>query len=402
MAVAEPRLAKSADPRPAGLSWFDPNVRAVVYQILVVLGAVLLGYYLVSNTLANLAERRIATGFGFLDREAGFGIGEGLLGYTPADSYLRALGVGLLNTVRVAVVGILLTTVLGTVIGIARLSGNWLIAKFASAYVEVIRNIPLILQLFFWYAVITENLPATRQAWQPIPGVFLSNRGFKFPAPVPDPAWIAVGMALVLGAVGAFVLKRWARRRQDRTGQSFPRFWAGAAAVLGVPLLVFFLAGAPSEIEVPELRGFNFEGGGNLSPEFAALLIGLVIYTAAFIAEIVRSGILAVSHGQTEAAMALGLRRPFILRLVVLPQALRLIVPPMTSQYLNLTKNSSLAVAIGYPDFVSIANTTINQTGQAIEGVAMIMAVYLTVSLLISAFMNWYNRRIALVERQPN
>ena len=287
--------------------------------------------YFVSNTLANLEARRIASGFGFLGREAGFEIGESaFLRYSAADSYLRALAVGLVNTLTVAVIGIVLATGLGTAIGLFRLSNNNLLKALCTAYVEFVRNVPLLVQLFFWYALITETLPPAREALHLLPGVFLSNRGI-------------------------------------------------------------FL---PTFSSVPELQGFNFTGGVAVSPEFAALLAGLVIYTAGFIAEIVRAGILAVDKGQGEAAHALGLTRAQTIRLIILPQALRVIVPPLTSTYLDLTKNSSLAVAIGYPDLVSIANTTINQTGQAIEGIAIIMAVYLTISLAISALMNWYNARV--------
>ena len=294
---------------------------------------VALGWFVISNTAANLEARHIASGFAFLEREAGFEIGESFfLRYSAADSYGRALVVGLGNTLAVAAIGIVLATVLGGAIGLARLARNALLRALAAAYVEFLRNVPLLVQLFFWYALITEALPGPRQALSPLPGVFLTNRGIFFPMPG----------------------------------------------------------------SVPQLAGFNFVGGTALSPEFAALLIGLVIYTAAFIAEIVRAGILAIERGQLDAAYALGLSRWQVTRLVVLPQALRVIVPPLTSQYLNLTKNSSLAVAIGYPDLVSIANTTINQTGQAIEGVAVIMAVYLGVSLSISACMNWYNARVAL------
>jgi general L-amino acid transport system permease protein len=314
--------------------WFSTaRGRAVLYQLGLALGVGFVAWFLVSNTVANLETRKIASGFAFLGREAGFEIGETSgLGFSASDTYFRALLVGIANTFRVALIGIVFATLIGTVIGLARLSSNWLVSKLASGYVEVMRNIPLIVQLFFWYAIITENLPGTRDALNPLPGVFLTNRGIVF----------------------------------------------------------------PSFTSTPVLQGFNFTGGIALTPEFAALLLGLIIYTAAFIAEIVRAGVLAVDKGQREAAAALGLPYWRALRLVILPQALRVIVPPMTSQYLNLTKNSSLAVAIGYPDLVSIANTTLNQTGQAIEGVGIIMLVYLTISLSISAFMNWYNRRIAL------
>jgi general L-amino acid transport system permease protein len=376
--------------------WNDRRVRGVLYQLLVVGGTMALGAYLVSNTLANLESRNIATGFGFLGREAGFGISEHLISYSAVDSYFRALVVGLLNTLLVSAVGIVLATVLGTVAGVARLSPNWLVARLATLYVESLRNVPVLLQLFLWYALITEGLPASRQALEPLPGVFVSNRGVFLPVPVADDAHLLMAIGLVAGLVGAFLLGRWARRRQERTGRIFPTVPAGLALVVGLPFLGFLLGGAPTALDVPELKGFNFAGGIQLSPEFAALLFGLVAYTGTFIAEIVRGGILAVPHGQTEAGLALGLRRGQILRLVILPQALRVIIPPLTSQYLNLTKNSSLAVAVGYPDLVNVANTAINQTGQAIEGIALIMAVYLTISLSISAFMNWYNARIAL------
>jgi general L-amino acid transport system permease protein len=377
----------------------DPNARAVFFQILVLGGVALLGWYLVTNVLENLARQNIATGFSFLDREASFAIGESLIAYTPASSYSQALLVGFLNTIKVAVLGIVLATVLGTIIGIARLSSNFLVAKLASIYVEVIRNIPVLLQLFFWYAVIGESLPNPRQALNPVPGVFLSNRGMKFPALADDPIWIWVGLSILVALVAVWFLARWARKRQEATGQQFPTVLASIGVLIALPVLTWLAGGAPTALDLPELQGFNFRGGTSISPEFAALLLGLTVYTASFIAEIVRSGIRAVNWGQTEAASALGLHKGTILRLVVLPQALRIIVPPTTSQYLNLTKNSSLAVAIGYPDLVSVANTTLNQTGQAIEAVAIMMTVYLTISLGISLFMNWYNKHIALVER---
>jgi general L-amino acid transport system permease protein len=304
-----------------------------LYQAALLAAAGLALWYFASNAAQNLDARRIASGFGFLRREAGFEIGEtSFFSYGAADTYLRALAVGLANTFRVAALGVVLATLLGTLVGLARLAPNWLLARLAGGYVEVLRNVPLLVQLFFWYALISESLPAPAEALNPMPGVYLSNRGLYFPLP------------------GDF----------------------------------------------PELAGFNFTGGVGLTPEFAALLIGLVTYTAAFIAEIVRAGILSVPRGQVEAAYSVGLARRGAMRYVVLPLALRLVVPPLTSQYLNLTKNSSLAVAIGYPDLVSIANTTMNQTGQAIEGIALIMAVYLTISLSISLLMNWYNRRVAL------
>lgn len=384
---------------PSRLSLNDPTVRAVFFQVLVIGGVLALAMFLVSNTLENLQRRAIATGFDFLEREASFGIGEHIIDYSPKDSYGKAFVVGVLNTLKVSVIGIVLATILGTVIGIARLSTNWLLAKLATGYVEVMRNIPPLLQLFVWYALFTESMPPVRQALNPLPGVFLSQRGITVPVPAADPVWTWVLLALVLGGVASLLVGRWAKIRQAATGQPFPLLAASLALIVGLPFAAYVAGGAPAAMDVPQLQGFNFRGGLVLSPEFAAILFGLSIYTAAFIAEIVRGGILAVSHGQSEAAAALGLKRGHALRLVVLPQALRVIVPPTTSQFLNLTKNSSLALAIGYPDLVSILNTTINQTGQAIEGVAMIMGSYLAISLSISLFMNWYNKRIALVER---
>ena len=379
--------------------WRNPAIRGVIYQILFVAVVVALGWFLVHNTVVNLRRQNIASGFGFLDREAAFGIGESLIAYSPADTYARAFLVGLVNTLYVAGLGIVLATILGTVIGIARLSSNWLIRKLAQIYVETFRNIPLLLQLFFWWGLLRESAPAPRLAWELLPDVFVSNRGVVFPVPSPDPAYGWMALAFCVGAVATIGIFRWARQRQARTGQQFPIGWVGLGLVAGPPLAVFLVCGAPLALDRPELKGFNFAGGHAVSPEFAALLLGLVVYTGTFIAEIVRAGILAVSWGQSEAAMALGLKSGQRMRLIVLPQALRVIVPPMTSQYLGLTKNSSLAVAIGYPDLVSIAKTTINQTGQAVEGIAMIMGVYLTISLIISALMNLYNRAVALVER---
>ncbi len=377
----------------------DPQVRGWFYQAVVLLGVIALGWYLVSNTMDRLSQQSIASGFGFLDKPASFGISESLIAYSPADTYGRAFLVGLLNTFKVGVLGIILATLIGTLIGVARLSSNWLISKLASMYVETLRNVPLLLQLFFWFALVTEILPHPRQALSPMEGVFLSNRGLMFPIPEYHPVHTWMLMALVVAVLGCLALARHAHHLQDRTGRQFPLLWSSLGLLLGLPLLVFLAFGAPLTLDVPALKGFNFRGGLTISPEFTALLAGLTFYTAAFIAEIVRSGILAVPKGQTEASLALGLSRARVLRLVILPQALRVIIPPLTSQYLNLIKNSSLAVAIGYPDLVSIANTTINQTGQAIEGIAMIMATYLTISLAISAFMNWYNKRIAFKER---
>ncbi len=383
--------------RPA--PWRDARLRGIALQIVFVAAIVAVIGFLAYNTIVNLRRQSIATGFGFLEREAAFGIGESLIAYSPADSYARAFLVGLTNTLYVSALGIVLATIVGTVMGLARLSSNWLIRKLAQVYVETFRNIPLALQLLFWWGLLRQVAPGPREAWELLPGVLVSNRGIVFPVPFENAAHGWMLIALVVGVLATWGVSRWAGARQARTGQQFPTGWLGLALVLGLPLIVFLAAGAPLQLDWPVLRGFNFAGGAGVSPEFAALLIGLVIYTGSFIAEIVRAGILAVSWGQSEAAMALGLRPGQRMRLIVLPQALRVIVPPMTSEYLSLTKNSSLAVIIGYPDLVSIANTTINQTGQAVEGIAMIMAVYLAISLLISLFMNLYNRSVALVER---
>ncbi len=399
--IADPRLtgARAAPRRKLQLSWSDPRVRNLVWQVLIIGAIALIVWFLVGNTNRNLAARHIATGFGFLFQPASIPIGETPIAYTASVStYGRALLIGILNTIKVAAVGIVLATILGTVVGIGRLSPNWLLAKITAVYVEFVRDIPLLLQLFFWYGLL-QALPAPRQAFHPIGGVFLSNRGIKLPALDWTFAhWVALA-AFVVGIVLTSLWSRYADRRQAATGQR-PRVWPVALVLLiGVPLVVWAALGAPFHLDVPTLRGFNFQGGLTVTPEYGALLIGLVVYTATYIAEIVRSGILAVPTGQWEAGEALGLHRGLVLRQIVLPQALRVIIPPMASQYLNLIKNSSLAVAIGFQDIVSIADTTLNQTGQAIEGIAIIMAVYLCFSLSISAIMNWYNARIALRTR---
>ena len=379
--------------------WYDPRKRSILYQLGVLAVVGLLAYYLISNTQANLERQAIATGFGFLEKEASFAIGESLISYSAADTYARALLVGVLNTLLVSFIGIILTVILGTFIGIARLSTNWLVSRLAAIYIEIFQDIPVLLQLFFWYAFFYEILPGPRQALSPFKGVFLCNRGLVFAVPEFHPAHIYLAVAFVAGCLTVIFLRRWARRRQAKTGMTFPVFSVSGAILILLPLFAWLAGGAPTTMSVPVLKGFNFQGGLNVSPEFTALLLGLVLYTAAFVAEVVRAGIQSVSKGQREAAMSIGLKQGQVLNLIILPQALRVIIPPLTSQMLNLTKNSSLAVAIGYPDFVSVAGTTINQTGQAIEGVAMIMMVYLLFSLSTSAFMNWYNKKMALVER---
>jgi general L-amino acid transport system permease protein len=379
------------------LPFGDEKVKGVVWQIIVVGIAVAIVAWLWANAIHNLSVRRISTGFAFLGREAGMPIVDTWLPYSPKDSYLRAFVVGIVNTLRVAVVGIALATVLGTMIGVSRLSSNWLLSRLAAVYVEVLRDIPLLLQLLFWY-VLMQGLPSARAAWNPINGIFLSNRGLVLPSIPIEAGQLWVLAAAALGLIVFYWLRRDLKARQMRDGR--PRHvWPLALLVITLPALVSSGLGVSWTVTMPELRGFNFVGGWTLSPEYFALLIALITYTSAFIAEIVRSGIQAVPRGQWDAAVALGLRRGFVLRHIILPQALRVIIPPMTSQYLNLIKNSSLAVAIGYQDIVSIANTTLNQTGQAIEAIALIMSVFLTISLGISVFMNWYNMRIALGER---
>jgi len=390
----------TADNIPEKVPFFhDPAKRSIVFQLSIMLILVFLGYYLIANTIANLERQAIATGLGFLEKESSFEIGESLISYSAADTYARALIVGFFNTLIVSFIGIILTVILGTFIGVARLSTNWLVSRLAVVYIEVFQNIPVLLQLFFWYAFFYEILPSPRQAISPVTGIFLSNRGMVFAVPQSHPAYKYVAVAFLAGCVLVYLLRRWARKRQETTGKPFPVFRVCVGILIGLPVITWWLAGAPTAMDVPVLSGFNFKGGVNISPEFTALLLGLVFYTAAFVAEAVRAGIQSVSHGQAEAAMSMGLKPGQILNLVILPQALRVIIPPLTSQMLNLTKNSSLAVAIGYPDFVSVAGTTINQTGQAIEGIAMMMVVYLFFSLSTSAFMNWYNKKVALVER---
>lgn len=379
--------------------WNDEKTRGIIYQVVTALLVAFVGYYLISNVQNNMAKQSIASGFDFLEKEAAFEIGETLIEYSAADNYGRALVVGVLNTLKVSLIGMVLTTILGTIVGISTLSSNWFLSKLGTAYVELFQNIPVLLQLFFFYALFYEAFPGPRQALNPIAGVFISNRGVEFTVPADHYAWTYVVIGFFAACILAFVQARWARKRQERTGQQFPSFWLGLGLLVSIPLLIWAVCGAPTELDVPALKGFNFKGGQNISPEFSALLFGLVLYTASFIAQIVRAGIQSISHGQTEAAMSIGLKSKHVLSLVILPQAMRVIVPPLTSQLLNLTKNSSLAVAIGYPDFVQVAGTTINQTGQAVEGVALMMLVYLTLSLLTSAFMNWYNKKIAIVER---
>jgi general L-amino acid transport system permease protein len=421
-ALAPPRVA----------FYNNPRIRAGLYQAVLLAVVLWFGYEFALNARDNLRAQGITSGFGFLYQTAGFGINQSLIPYSETDTYGRVFLVGLLNTLLVSALGIVFATLLGFLIGIGRLSANWLVARLAGGYVELIRNLPLLFQILFWYLAVLGALPGPGQSlsigWQPLVAgiadafaatglpagalraiadwigpseIHANNRGLFVPRPIFGEGSHVVVAALVLAIFVTLVLRAYAQRRQTLTGRRFPMLWPAVALIVGAPAIALMAMGFPITFEQPALHGFNFVGGIRLYPEFVALLIALTTYTAAFIAEVVRAGILAVARGQTEAALALGLRRGPILRLIVLPQALRVIVPPLTNQYLNLTKNSSLAVAIGYPDLVAVfAGTTLNQTSsQAIEIIAITMAVYLTISLVTSLSMNWYNASIRVVER---
>ena len=385
----------------AATRWiYDPKVRGILFQAIAIACVAWMRFYFVSNALHNMDARGIATGFSFLDNRASFGIVQTLISYTEDDTYGRAFVIGLLNTLLVSGIGIVLATVLGFLIGIARLSNNWLLSRAAAVYIEVFRNIPLLLQVFFWYFCVLRALPAPRQSINVADAFFLNVRGLYVPAPRAENGFSVVTVAFVIAAIGAVFLRKWAKKRKELTGQPFPVFWGTLGVLFGLPLIVFFIAGMPLHWELPALKGFNFRGGITIIPELFSMVVALTIFTAASIAEIVRSGIMAVSKGQVEAAHALGLKNGLTLRFVVIPQAMRVIIPPLTSQYLNLVKNSSLATAVGYPDLVSVfMGSTLNQTGQAVEIIAMTMAVYLTISLVTSVLMNIYNAKKALVER---
>jgi general L-amino acid transport system permease protein len=416
MAVADIERRKNATASSPLSFLYQRETRQVLYQAILVVALGALFYMIVTNAAENLRRQNIASGFAFLGRTAGFDISQSLIDYSNTASYGRAFLVGLWNTVLIAGIGIVLATLLGFLIGVARLSSNWLVAKISAAYVELLRNCPLLLQLFFWYFGVLKALPGVFKTGpdggplvvdgRRVPGslelpggLLLNNRGLF----VPKPEWLAgsewVAASLVGGIGLSCLVAWWARRRQLATGQRFPVLWSTIALVVLMPIVVFLALGRPVNLEYPELGRFNLSGGVTIVPEFVAMLLGLVFYTAAFIAEIVRAGILGVSKGQKEAARAIGLSNGQTLRLVVVPQAMRIIIPPLTSNYLNLTKNSSLGVAIAYPDLVNVAGTILNQTGQAVEVILMIMAVYLTTSLVTSAFMNWFNARMALIER---
>ncbi|MBY0466157.1 MAG: ABC transporter permease subunit [Burkholderiales bacterium] len=391
-------MTTSTPPKKNNWSWRSQAFRGIVYQIIAALVIVLAGWFLVHNTLENMRIRGIQSGFDFLTQPAGFDIGESLYPFDSSEHYWKAFLVGLTNTLRVAIIGIIITTILGTMLGVGRFSRNALVRGLCSAYVEFFRNVPVLLQLLMWYLMFTEVLPMASEAWQAGP-FFLSKGGLNFPIPVwaAGQAWAALAALAGLGM--AWVYRRWAFAQFEATGKLRSMFWVPVAMVVAMSLLGWLLGGAPTELNSPRRGEFAIEDGGALTPEFMAVLLGLSIYTAAFVAEVVRAGIQSVSRGQAEAAAALGLSKGQEMRLVMLPQALRVIIPPMTNQFLNLTKNSSLAVAIGYPDVVSIANTALNQTGRAVECIAIVMLVYLTTSLTTSLLMNWYNERAAIQER---
>ena len=381
--------------------WRDERWRGVVIQILVVFAFFATAAWLIGNVVANFAALEKSFGFSFLwELPANYDINQTLIAYSNQDPHLRAALVGLLNTAVVAVVGIIVATVLGFALGAMRLSSNWLVARLSYAFVEFTRNVPVLLHILLWHGIIVHTLPGPRQAISVGDSMFLSNRGFFIPKPVFDPGASALLVALVAGMAVAVLVRMYARRVQDRTGRYIPAPWIGAAAIVGLPVLAYFAMGMPIALEMPALRGFNFQGGLTLLPEFVALTWALALYTSAFIAENVRGGILAVDKGQHEAAASLGLRPNRILALITMPQALRVVIPPLTSQYLNLTKNSSLAIAIGYMDLVAtLGRITLNQTGREIEAMILVMLTYLALSLAIAALMNWYNHRVRLVDR---
>lgn len=388
---------------PAGRSLasyiYDPKFRGLFFQALTLIITVVVGWWIFDNTTENLARSNTASGFQFLNGRAGFDIGQSLIPYTSDSTYGRAIFVGFLNTLLVASVGIVTATAIGFLIGIGRLSRNWLIAKLCTVYVEIFRNIPVLLIIFFFYKGVLGTLPQVRDSLELPLGMFLNNRGLAFPKPLWGDGAMLIPIAMVVGVVVAIGLARWAKSRQMATGRQFPTAMASIGLIAGLPLVAFFFAGMPLSFDFPVAGRFNLSGGSVVAPEFVALYLALSFYTASFIAEIIRAGIAGVPKGQTEAASALGLQPTVTTRLVVMPQALRIIIPPLTSQYLNLTKNSSLGIAIGFPELVATGGTTMNQTGQAIEVVSIWLVVYLSISVATSLFMNWFNAKMALVER---
>ena len=385
--------------RPQVSFWNDPKVRSILFQIVLLLVLAFMAYEIVVNTLSNLKSRNIASGFGFLSKTSGFDIIQSLIPYSSSSTYGRAILVGFYNTLLVSGLSIVAATIIGFIMGVARLSKNWLIARIGTFYVEIFRNIPLLLWIFIFYSAVLQPLPGPREALNLFDMFFLSNRGFMMPKPIFGAGSMLGFAGLALGVILAIVIARWSKARQMATGQTFPVMWTSLALIFGLPLLGFAFAGFPLHWEYPALKGFNFAGGIDVIPELIAMFLALSFYTGTYVAEAVRAGIMAVSHGQTEASYALGLRPGKALRLVVIPQAMRVIIPPLASTYLSLTKNSSLAVAIGYPDLVATGGIVLNQSGQAIEIVGIFMFVYLTLSLITAGLMNWFNARMKLVER---
>lgn len=373
----------------------QPGVRS---QALFLILVALLIFVIWQTAAQNLSRLSVKSGYGFLLDSAPFELGESLISYQAGDTYLRAFVAGTLNTLKVAILGIALSTFVGLLVALGQLSKSVALARLCRGYIELIRNVPLLLQLIFWHTFLTRALPNVREALSPIEGVYLTNRGLYLPAPLADPAHGAIGLALLGGIFAALITVVWSRRRRHRIGRGFSPLWP-AAVLIAPPLVAFIALGAPLSIESPAFKGFNFSGGIVISPEFTAMLLGLTLYTGAFNAEIIRAGIQGVTKGQAEAGYSLGLSRGQVMRKIILPQALRIIIPPMSNSYLNLTKESSLAVAIGYPEIVRVANITLAETSQAIECISIIMIIYLTLSLITAAFLNWVNARAALVER---
>ena len=378
----------------------NQKIRGIFFQILTIIGLVAFLWYIGINTVNNIEQRGIQTGFGFLEGTAGFGIDESPISFTESDTHGRVFFVGLLNTLIIGIVGIFLSTILGLIIGVLRLSDNWLIKKLAGAYIDIFRNIPVLLQILFWYNVVLKAIPSPKQSIDFFGTIFLNNRGLYIPKAAWNSTTFSVIGAVIIAFIAIYFINKWANKRQELTGEDFPVFIYGLGLLIGLPVVAYFIGGANFDFNYPELRGFNFRGGKAISPEFLALTFALTIYTATFIAEAVRSGIEAVNKGQKEAASALGLSPYQSLKLVILPQAVRIAIPPIINQYLNLVKNSSLATAIGYSEIVTVfAGTSLNQVGQAIEIIAITMLVYLTISLLVSAILNWFNHKMKIKER---
>jgi len=378
----------------------NQKIRGMLFQVLTILGLIAFLWYIGSNTMANIEQRGIRTGFAFLDGTAGFGIAETPIHFSSTDTHARVFLVGLLNTLIVTFFGIILSTILGLIIGVLRLSDNWLIKKLAAIYINIFRNIPLLLQILFWYNVVLSAMPVPKHSIDFFNSIFINNRGLYLPSPDINSTTILVLLSFAIVVIGGIFLNKWANKKQEETGEDFPVILIVLAAIIIVPIIAYFIGGANFNFDYPKLSGFNFRGGKSISPEFLALTFALVIYTATFIAEAIRSGIEAVSKGQKEAAASIGLSSYQALKLVVLPQAIRIAIPPVINQYLNLAKNSSLAAAIGYPELVTLfAGISLNQTGQAMEILAITMLVYLTISLVVSAILNWFNHKMKTKER---